>query len=248
MSGAEESIVLSLFSRMDPAGIGISILLVLVSVYSWAMILERILFFRATERGFAEFERVFGGSRNLAEVAKGLKEVPKNSLSRLFERGYALLKEGFDLLKVGRSGQGGIEQPHPGTFEMQLDLLKQSLATLADEEATSFEKRLGVLGTIAAASPFIGLLGTVWGIMVAFYSMGSLGSADFKVVAAGISSALMTTVAGLVAAIPALISHNIFVHKGQLLSAKIDDFIDRFQRLAGRWFVQALSGTRDEGG
>jgi len=128
---------------------------------------------------------------------------------------------------------------------MQIDLLKESLAICADEEAASFERRLGVLGTIAAAGPFVGLLGTVWGIMVAFHSMGGAGTAEFKIVAAGISSALLTTVAGLVAAIPALVSHNYFIQKSRQFGARIDDFNDRFQRLAGHWLVRAISAPRE---
>lgn len=241
---AKTSIVLSFVSQMDPVGIAITFLLLAISVYSWAIIIERILFFKAMDRGFGEFEGVFTKARNLAEVAGGLKDMDPNPLSRLFDRGYSLLKEGFELLKVG--GPGNVQSPdlRAGTVEMQIDLLKQSLAICADEETALFERRLGVLGTIAAACPFLGLLGTVWGIMVAFHNMGAAGTAEFRIVATGISSALLTTVAGLVAAIPALVSHNFFVHKAQRLAARIDDFNDRFQRLAGRWFVQALSRAR----
>lgn len=243
LSTAKTSVVVSLFSQMDSLGIGITVVLLAVSVYSWSVILERVFFFREMERGFWEFERVFRKSQSLEEVATGIKDIPPSSLSRIFSRGHTVLEEGLELLAVGNSGTRGEAGLKTGMVEMQMDLLKESLAISAEEEAALFERRLGVLGTIAAAGPFVGLLGTVWGIMVAFHSMGGAGTAEFRVVAAGISSALLTTVAGLVAAIPALVSHNYFVHKAQRFGARIDDFGDRFQRLAGRWLVQAVSET-----
>ncbi len=246
LSAAKTSVVVSLFSQMDSIGVGITVSLLAVSVYSWSVILERVFFFREMERGFWEFERIFRKSQSLEEVAAGLKDIPPSPLSRIFTRGYAVLEEGLELLAVGNSRTASELGLRTGMVEMQIDVLKESLAISADEEATLFERRLGVLGTIAAAGPFVGLLGTVWGIMVAFHSMGGAGTAEFRVVAAGISSALLTTVAGLVAAIPALVSHNFFVHKSQRLSVRIDDFNDRFQRLAGRWFVKAISETAPE--
>ncbi len=246
LSTAKTSVVVSLFSQMDSIGVGITVSLLAVSVYSWSVILERVFFFREMARGFWEFERIFRKSQNLEEVAAGLKDIPPSPLSRIFTRGYAVLEEGLELLAVGNSRTASESGLRTGMVEMQMDVLKESLAISADEEAALFERRLGVLGTIAAAGPFVGLLGTVWGIMVAFHSMGGAGTAEFRVVAAGISSALLTTVAGLVAAIPALVSHNFFVHKSQRLSVRIDDFNDRFQRLAGRWFVQAISETAPE--
>jgi len=245
ISGASHAnVVLSLFSRMDPAGIVISVVLLIVSVYSWAVILERVLFFKLVERGFNEFEQLFGTTRDLAAVAEKARQITPSPLSRLYKRGYSLLREGAELLQAEKRSDDVERRTRSGSIEMQVDLLRQSMAISAEQEAANFDKRLAVLGTIAAACPFVGLLGTVWGIMVAFYNMGALGTAEFQVVAGGISSALMTTVAGLVAAIPALVSHNFFVHKGLRLASRIEDFNNRFQRLAGRWFVKALSGTQ----
>jgi len=227
---------------MDAVGIVITGLLVVVSVYSWCVIFERLWFFRGVERGILEFDRMFSRCRTLAEVARGVEKIGSNPLSRLFERGYKMLRESFEVIK-----KIDAENPMPaarlssGAFEMQIDLLRQSLGQGAEEEAALLRRRLAVLGTIAAACPFVGLLGTVWGIMVAFNRMGMAGSAEFKVVAGGISTALLTTVAGLVAAIPALVSHNFFVHKSERIGAKIDEFADRLMRLAGRWFFQAVS-------
>ena len=104
---AKQSVVVSLFSQMDPVGIGITILLLVISIYSWAVILERVFFFRGIERRFWEFERVFRGSRNLAEVGRGLKGVKPSPLSRLFDRGYSVLRESFEVLKVGRHAAAG---------------------------------------------------------------------------------------------------------------------------------------------
>jgi len=246
LSTAKTSVVISLFSQMDSIGVGITVILLAVSVYSWAVILERVFFFREMERGFWEFERVFRKSQNLDEVARALDDISPSPLSRIFRKGHSLLHEGLDLLAISDSPSGTEVGLKTGMVEMQIDLLKESLAISADEEAAVFERRLGVLGTIAAAGPFVGLLGTVWGIMVAFHSMGGAGTAEFRIVAAGISSALLTTVAGLLAAIPALVSHNYFVHKSQRFGARIDDFNDRFQRLAGRWLVQAVSEPEPE--
>ncbi|MBN1592665.1 MAG: MotA/TolQ/ExbB proton channel family protein [Candidatus Coatesbacteria bacterium] len=241
LSTAKTSVVISLFSQMDGLGIGITVFLLAVSVYSWAIILERIIFFKEMERGFWEFERVFRKSQKLEAIASAIEDIPESALSRIFRKGHSVLKESLEVLSAGTSHHGNETELKAGMVEIQIDLLKESLGIAADDEAAVFERRLGVLGTIAAAGPFVGLLGTVWGIMVAFHSMGGAGTAEFRVVAAGISSALLTTVAGLLAAIPALVSHNYFIHKSQRFGARIDEFNDRFQRLAWHRLMQSAS-------
>jgi len=130
---------------------------------------------------------------------------------------------------------GGPANPRPSI--KSLDAVSRALARAASIEETRLDKRLSFLASTASVSPFVGLFGTVWGIMNAFGEIGRQGSANLAVVAPGISEALITTAAGLFAAIPAALAFNFFSDRLKALSATMDDFAMEFISMVERNFT-----------
>jgi biopolymer transport protein TolQ len=119
-----------------------------------------------------------------------------------------------------------------------LDNVERALNRASSTEMTKLESALGFLATTGSASPFIGLFGTVWGIMETFKSIGARGSATLAVVAPGISEALIATAAGLAAAIPAVIFYNYFLNKSRTMVQEMDNFADEFLNIVERYLIR----------
>ncbi len=119
-----------------------------------------------------------------------------------------------------------------------LDNIERSLNNASNSEMTKLESAIGFLATTGSASPFIGLFGTVWGIMDTFQGIGARGSATLAVVAPGISEALVATAAGLAAAIPAVIFYNYFLNKSKIMVQEMDNFAAEFLNIVERYFIR----------
>jgi biopolymer transport protein TolQ len=160
-------------------------------------------------------------------VCSQLKASP---LVGVFQAGY---------LEVNQQVRGTGTTPAAGgrPTVRSLDSLSRSLARAATAETTRLERRLSFLATTASVTPFIGLFGTVWGIMVAFEDIGRMGSTNLAVVAPGISEALITTAMGLFAAIPAAVFFNFFNSRVRVLSSMLDDFALEFLNIVERNFT-----------
>jgi biopolymer transport protein TolQ len=159
-------------------------------------------------------------------VCPQLKSSP---LVGVFQAGY---------LELNQQVRGGGQAPAGAKPTVRsLDALSRSLARAAGVEVTRLERRLSFLATTASVSPFIGLFGTVWGIMEAFGDIGRMGSANLVVVAPGISEALITTAMGLLAAIPAAVFFNVFNSRVKVLSSMLDDFALEFLNIVERNFT-----------
>ena len=159
-------------------------------------------------------------------VCPQLKSSP---LVGVFQAGY---------LELNQQVRGGGQAPAGAKPTVRsLDSLSRSLARAAGVEVTRLERRLSFLATTASVSPFIGLFGTVWGIMEAFGDIGRMGSANLVVVAPGISEALITTAMGLLAAIPAAVFFNVFNSRVKVLSSMLDDFALEFLNIVERNFT-----------
>ncbi len=170
------------------------------SIGSWAIIFYKQAFFLAASRESETFLKSFragADAKTLAGIAKSLKNSP---LANLFSAVY------------GDAARG------------QRDELRRLLRRYATLEAAKLHAYLTFLGTTGSTAPFIGLLGTVWGIMNAFRGIGSSGSASLAVVAPGIAEALITTAAGLAAAIPAVMAYNYFLSRARRLTIEAEDF------------------------
>ncbi len=185
-------------------------ILVAFSVLSWAMIFQKLGLFGRVRRETDQFLRIFRATRGVADP-KALASAG-SPLARVYSAGYRELQS-----QVG----GG--NPHPAKIK-SLQAVTVSMQLASAEEIRRVEKGMSWLATTGSVTPFIGLFGTVWGIMDSFSGLGSAGAASLRAVAPGIAEALVTTAAGLFAAIPAVIFYNQFLQNIRDLAQRMDNF------------------------
>ena len=213
-----------------PVGQMVMLLLLFFSVVSWSIIFMKFKLFRKIRLDSEDFLETFWTSGNLNEASEAAGEFVYSPEASVFSAGFNELKK---INKIRARG----EDAGPETLEMQLatmDNLKRALRKAEDEEINKFGSLLPFLATTGSATPFIGLFGTVWGIMVSFHDIGQRGSASLAVVAPGISEALVATAAGLAAAIPAVIFYNYFSNKLTSIQYNTQSFSTDFLNLVER--------------
>jgi biopolymer transport protein TolQ len=205
------------------------VLLVLVyfSVVSWAIIFYKFLIIHRATRDSDRFLDFFWAKKRFETIGQGLRDYPNSPLTVLFREGYQ------ELLKV-QNTRPGEEDGNMTTDLGGAENVARALRRATTLETHRLEKFLTTLATTGSTAPFIGLFGTVWGIMDAFRSIGQTGSASLAVVAPGISEALVATAIGLVAAIPAVMGYNHFVHKVNVLTGEMDNFSQEFLNIVER--------------
>ncbi|MDM8550354.1 protein TolQ [Desulfobacterales bacterium HSG2] len=210
------------------------LLLLFFSITSWAIIFIKYRYIRRAYRESAFFTDIFWESRDLAVAFKEAKELPGSPVARIFRIGYLELK------RVSESGNLLPPPPHEGeplTLSGRLagiDNVKRSLNRAINTEVTRMTQMIPFLATTGNTTPFIGLFGTVWGIMNSFHGIGLRGSASLAVVAPGISEALVATAAGLAVAIPAVIAFNYFMQKIKIIEAELESFSADFLNIIER--------------
>ncbi|HVO12004.1 MAG TPA: MotA/TolQ/ExbB proton channel family protein [Vicinamibacteria bacterium] len=210
---------------------GVLVVLLLFSLLSWAIILYKGMALHRSHAQSVTFLDVFRKSSKFSEVNAVCPQLRASPLVGVFQAGY--LEVNQQVRATPGAGTGAVQKP----TVRSLDSLSRSLARAATVEATRLERRLSFLATTASVTPFIGLFGTVWGIMTSFQDIGRSGSANITVVAPGISEALITTAMGLVAAIPAAVFFNFFSSRTRVLSAMMDDFALEFLNIVERNFT-----------
>jgi biopolymer transport protein TolQ len=198
------------------------LLLFSVSVICWAIIFQKALQFRAIRRETARFLKVYRESRRFSVVANGAKRLRQSPLARVYSAAYQ---------ELGGTGNplpdlmdGPAEEGEEGIGPDRLDSVQRAMRRVQSADVERMERYLPFLATTASSGPFIGLFGTVWGIMTSFHSIGTQGSASLAVVAPGIAEALIATAAGLAAAIPAVIGYNYFVGKVRHWAIEMENF------------------------
>jgi len=184
------------------------VLLLLASLYSWTVILGKMGTFRKATQQSRRFVKMFRNASRLQEIATMAADCPASPLAQVFEDVYETYKR-----QTGGSGPPKNITP-----------LERSAQTAASEAVTLLERRMTWLATIATASPFVGLFGTVMGVVDAFSGLGTAGAATLRAVAPGISEALITTAAGLFVAVPALVAYNQFSSRIRVFASAVDDF------------------------
>ena len=194
---------------------GVLGLLLLFSLISWAMIFQKFGLFGRLNRESEQFLKIFRATKGVANP-QGLVSAG-SPFANVYAAGYRELQS-----QVSGSGTGATQK----IKSMQAVTVNMQLA--AAEEVRRAEKGMSWLATTAGVTPFIGLFGTVWGIIDAFSGLGTAGAASLRVVAPGIAEALITTAAGLAAAIPALIAYNYFLQKIRDLAQRLDTFVLEF--------------------
>lgn len=204
-----------------------------MSVISWAIMFQKRKQFRDVEEGNIPFEEKFWKAKSLEEVNDKLKDYPESNLAAVFRMGYMELKKiAESSMSLGNNGDA------PVLDSSAIDNLQRALRKAIDLEISRLEARLTFLATVGSVGPFVGLFGTVWGIMGSFQKIGQTGMASLAVVAPGISEALIATGVGLAAAIPATIAYNLFVGRIKKQELALNNFAADFLNLAKRNFFR----------
>ncbi|MGZ9138075.1 MAG: protein TolQ, partial [Candidatus Deferrimicrobiaceae bacterium] len=196
------------------------LLLVGFSVVSWAIIFLKFRFFKGVERNQAGFARAFAEGKSLTTLYEQAEKGGKSPLTEVFRAGY------LELTRIqrerGEASQGGRTATFP------VENVYRAMYKTTHEQVGGMEDLLPFLATTGSATPFIGLFGTVWGIMNAFSGIATTGNATLATVAPGIAEALVATAAGLAAAIPSVIAYNYFLTRIRTINTRIDSFTSEF--------------------
>jgi biopolymer transport protein TolQ len=202
------SALVEMISNSGPVAMAVLVLLLIASIYSWTVIFGKASTFSKATKESRRFIRAFRKATRLQEIATLATDFKLSPLAQVFE----------DVYETYKRQTGGSGPPR------NLVPLERSAQTAASEAVTQLERRLTWLATIAATSPFVGLFGTVIGVVDAFHGLGTAGAATLRAVAPGISEALITTAAGLFVAVPAVVAYNQFTARIRVFAAAIDDF------------------------
>jgi len=232
--------IISLVSRATPLSIAVLAALVLLSVWSWGIFLYKWWTFRRAARHSAQFLDVFRRSNKFSEVQAVCRSLGESPLVGLFQTGYAELTAQLRLSQPPDTGNGPAPNPRPVAGRPTLKSLAavdRALLRASAVEVNKLEKHISFLATVASIAPFIGLFGTVWGIMNAFESIGLTGSTNLQAVGTPIAEALIATAAGLAAAIPAVLFYNFLTTRVKLFASEMDDFSMEFLNIAERNFT-----------
>jgi biopolymer transport protein TolQ len=209
------------------------LLLLFFSVASWAIIFAKYRSIRKARKESAQFLDIFWNSRDLAEAFAASKRLRQSPVARVFRVAYVELRR-LNKSQSAATGNTNAEEALLGQSMVAVDNVKRALRRAVNMEMTGLGKALPFLATTGNTTPFIGLFGTVWGIMNAFRGIGMKGSANLAVVAPGISEALIATAAGLAAAIPAVVAFNYFNNKVRILESEMQNFSADFLNLVER--------------
>lgn len=205
------------------------LLLIIASILSWAIIFQKKKMIKQVEESNQDFNEYFKNSHNLAEIFEKAGEYNDSSLSLMFQKGYLELIKIREKLKASdKEGQLRDYFQESGVTAMERSL-KQG-ANISNEK---LENRLSTLASIGSVSPFIGLFGTVWGIIDSFTGLAS-GGGSIEAVAPGIAEALVATAVGLAAAIPAVWAYNVFSNRIAKLNTQMESFGQDFLNLIER--------------
>jgi biopolymer transport protein TolQ len=194
--------------------------LLICSVWVWAIAIDKVILFARTKRATDRFEQAFWSGQSLEELYRSVSAKPTHSMAALF-------------VAAMREWKRSLETPHKAFAGLQMRIEKVMDVTIA-REIERMERRLLVLATVGSAGPFVGLFGTVWGIMNSFQSIAASKNTSLAVVAPGIAEALFATAIGLVAAIPATIFYNKFSSEVNKQAQRLEGFADEFAAILSR--------------
>ncbi|MBR7130393.1 MAG: MotA/TolQ/ExbB proton channel family protein [Lentisphaeria bacterium] len=242
-SAAQEPGVYYAFQNSDSVGKWIVVLLIIGSILTWTVMLDKawsILRAKRLSKRFAEIFHRYGESDMLTTAL--LREAERNSgpVAAIYRAGVDKLLEFY-----GESGRG-IPVPRK-LSEAQYNAVEAVLEREVSTQIQELETRIGVLATLVSLSPFCGLFGTVWGVMMAFCGIAVAGKSDFTALAPGVAGALLTTVAGLVVAIPSLVGYNLLTGTIRNLTVTMDNFTEQFMVCVKLSQLNLPDNDRDNG-
>ena len=204
--------------------------LIACSAASWGIIFYKLGQLRRARKQSERFEEVFWESKSLGQIHTQSLDYKQSPVAQVFRAGYQELNR---LTRSRRQDEGEGEMELGGAANVE-----RALRRAANQEVTRLEGALTFLATTAATAPFIGLFGTVWGIMDAFRGLSTAQSSSIQAVAPGISEALVATAVGLAAAIPAVVAYNHFSHEVRVLHSDMENFSAEFLNIAERHFLK----------
>ncbi|MCC6751028.1 MAG: protein TolQ [Deltaproteobacteria bacterium] len=229
-AASQELDILSLIVNASGVVLGVLGLLAFFSLVSWYIIGYKYFYLRRAHRDSLRFLDQFWTSKRLDAIYQHAQELKRSPLSALFRAGY---------VELGRLKSGATtERDEKGDWLGDLQSIERALARAQTSEMTHLESMIPFLATTGSAAPFVGLFGTVWGIMNSFRSIGAKGAANLATVAPGIAEALVATAIGLMAAIPAVMAYNYFTRRVKVLSAEMDAFGNDFLNIIKRHFFK----------
>ena len=211
LGGSTDFSLIQLFLRADFIVKSVIIILIAASVYSWALIFEKYKLFKKIEKSTSSFEEKFWKSRSAESFYNSLTNKEKDPIANIFQSAMA------ELIKTKSKSSS-----------VQSTRVIRVIEISADKEIKLIEKHFTFLATVGSTAPFIGLFGTVWGIMNSFQSIAISRNTSLAIVAPGIAEALFATALGLLAAIPAVVAYNKFNSDSKKYSARIENFSKRF--------------------
>ncbi len=226
------------FHAIWSAGIVVKLTLLLLagaSVVSWALIIDKRRQFSQAAKSNDPFLESFWKATSLDTIFQQVQTNSQSPLARIFKTGYVELQK---LATARQQANNPDEKPAGPPLLSGIDNLQRALNKAIDQEVSALEDRLTVLATIGSTGPFIGLFGTVWGIMSSFQQIGVTGTANLAVVAPGISEALIATAIGLAAAIPAVVFYNHFLTLLKKQELTLTTFSSDFLNIAKRNFFR----------
>jgi biopolymer transport protein TolQ len=216
--------IVSMFLRADIVVKAVMILLLVSSLWSWTIIFNKLMAISSLKRKAKKFEKLFWSGQSLDELYQQFAARNDHPLAAMFIAGLREWRRGFET-------NGGLrESLIPGVK----DRIEKAMSVTILRETDGIEKQLGILATIGSVSPFVGLFGTVWGIMNSFSAIAARHDTTLAVVAPGIAEALFATAMGLLAAIPAVIFYNRFVAEIGRYVNSLDAFADEFSAILSR--------------
>ncbi len=210
---------------------GVLIILIACSVLSWTVIFAKIFTFRQARRESDSFLDLFWNAKSLESIFAESKGFQSSPVSNVFRSGY------LEFQKLAAKGQEAGGDKASNMIGSGLENVQRALRKAATTEMLRLEKAVPYLATIASVAPFIGLFGTVWGIMDSFQGLSTGGPATLQRVAPGISEALIATAVGLAAAIPAVVAYNQYVNRMKGFRAEVDSFASDFTNILKRNYL-----------
>ena len=211
LGGSTDFSLIQLFLRADFIVKSVIVILIAASIYSWTLIFEKYKLFKRIEKSTTSFEEKFWKSRSAENFYNNLTNTTKDPIANIFQSAMV------ELLRTKSK-----------TSSVQSARVSRVIEISADKEIKLIEKHFTFLATVGSTAPFIGLFGTVWGIMNSFQSIAISRNTSLAIVAPGIAEALFATALGLLAAIPAVVAYNKFNSDSKKYSQKLENFSKRF--------------------
>jgi biopolymer transport protein TolQ len=232
VSGAGGLGVVDMLLGTGPVVQAVLFLLIGFSIGSWGIILHKFVQISRARRESERFLAIFWESKNLAAIHSAGVGLKRSPIAQVFRAGYQELLQLTRAKRQAVGAEGGFSTDLGG-----VDNVTRAMKRQENVELTKLEAGITFLATTGSTCPFIGLFGTVWGIMTAFLGLSAAHTSNIQAVAPGIAEALITTAVGLVAAIPAQMFYNFLTTRVRVLATEIDNFISEFLNIAERHFL-----------